>query len=96
MVPKWAEPVKHNLLGAIPFSRCHFFATVKVEDAVVEALMDTGGARSVIDKHTVAKMGLSIEKVDCGSFWGLGAGPVPYLGRVAGPVRVQFSKKVVM
>ena len=53
VVPKWAEPIKHNLLGVIPFTCCHFFATVRIEDAIIEALMDTGGACLVIDKQTV-------------------------------------------
>ena len=53
VVPKWAEPIKHNLLGVIPFTCCHFFVTVRIKNAIIEDLMDTGGARSVIDKHTV-------------------------------------------
>lgn len=86
--PEWAGKVKYNLLGRIPFTRCHFFAAVKIGEAMIEALMDTGGARSVVDKHTAAKMGLQVASGDYGSFWGLGAGPVPYLGCVLGPIRL--------
>ena len=53
VVPKWAELIKHNLLGVIPFTHCHFFATLRIEDAAIEALMDTGGACLVIDKCTI-------------------------------------------
>ena len=41
-------------------------------------------------------MGLKIEYGDFGSFWGLGAGPTLYLGRVPGPIIIQFSEEVSM
>ena len=63
---------------------------------MVEWLVDTGGARTVADKHTIAKMGLKIEYGDFGSFWGLGEVPTSYLGRVPGSITIQFSKEVSM
>ena len=96
-VPEWARSnVRFNLLGTMPFTRCHHFAAARVENAMVEWLVDTGGARTVADKHTIAKMGLKIEYGDFGSFWGLGAGPTSYLGRVPGPIIIQFSEEVSM
>ena len=96
-VPEWARSnVRFNLLGTMPFTRCHHFAAARVEEAMVEWLVDTGGARTVADKHTIAKMGLKIEYGDFGSFWGLGAGPTSYLGRVPGPIIIQFSEEVSM
>ena len=96
-VPEWARSkVRFNLLGTMPFTRCHHFAAARVEEAMVEWLVDTGGARTVADKHTIAKMGLKIEYGDFGSFWGRGAGPTSYLGRVLGPIIIQFFEEVSM
>ena len=44
-VPEWAHSkVRFNLLGTMPFTRCHHFAAARVEEAMVEWLVDTGGA----------------------------------------------------
>ena len=55
-------------------------------------LVDTGGARAVADRNTVKKLGLQIDIVECGSYWGIAATPVLYYGRVVGPVDIRFSE----
>ena len=42
-LPAWAGK-RRNLLGLVPFSRCHYFGVVAINDSVIEALLDTGGA----------------------------------------------------
>ena len=62
-MPTWAANYRENLLGLMPFTRCHFFAVMAMGDevdgdnddgkgasGVLEVLVDTGGARTVADK----------------------------------------------
>lgn len=89
-LPHWAKGLK-NLRGLIEFSRSHFYAIVGVKgpggDTVVgEAVMDTGGSRSLIDKDTAAQFGLQVHVGDAGYFWGPGNSVEPYYGKVEGPV----------
>ena len=104
-LPTWAANYQANLLGLMPFTRCHFFAVMavgsevdeeqadgKTASGVIEVLVDTGGARTVADRHTCEKLGLKIDRVECGSYWGIAATPVSYYGRVAGPVPIRFSE----
>ena len=71
VLPTWAANYRQNLLGLMPFTRCHFFAAMAVGDevdgnndngkgalGVLEVLVDTGGARMVADKYTIERLGL--------------------------------------
>ena len=91
------------------FTRCHLFAVMAMGDevdrevddskgvlGVLEVLVDTRGARMVADKHTIERLGLKIDRVECGSYWGIAAMPVQYYGKVTGPVPVRFSRDIVM
>ena len=64
----------------------------KIASGVVEVLVDTGGARTMADRHTVGKLGLQIDRVEWGSYWGIAATPVSCYGRVAAPVPIRFSE----
>ena len=61
-------------------------------------MLDTAGARTMIDMETANKLGLPVEKVSStkyfGSFYSASGVPTPYAGRVRGPVRLQFSESV--
>ena len=59
---------------------------------MIEVLVDMGGARTVADRHTCEKLGLKIDRVECGSYWGIAAIPVSYYGRVSGHVLIRFSE----
>ena len=69
-----------------------------LNDVLVEAIVDTGGARSIIDEHTARELGLHVELATAtrghGAFWGPGATPIKYHGAVPGPVHVQDSHNV--
>ena len=58
-------------------------------------MLDSGGARSMIDLQAAKKMGLPIERARkgkmFGSFFGPGNREIPYYGRIKGPVEVQVS-----
>lgn len=94
-LPAWAGG-KRNMLGIVPFSRCHYYGVVAINDVVVEAIMDTGGARSLVDVDTARQMGLEVKEGDAGYFWGPGNAATSYFGRVVGPVRLQFEDNLVL
>ena len=56
-LPAWAGKCQ-NLLGLVPFSRCHYFGVMAINDSIIEALLSTGGAKSLVDVDTVEQMGL--------------------------------------
>lgn len=80
-------------------SSAHYTGLCKIGGGVVEAMLDTGGARSMIDLQTAEMLGLPIERTTSskyfGCFYSASAVPTPYAGRVKGPVEVRFSDKVV-
>ena len=64
----------------------------KTTSGVIEVLVGTGGARTMAYKHTVKKLGLQMDRVECGSYWGIASTPISYYSRVAGPVPIRFSE----
>lgn len=71
-------------------SPAHYSALVMIGGALTEAIVDTGGARTMLDASLATTLGLKVEVAGpgkwFGSFWGPSAKPIPYYGRVAGPV----------
>lgn len=65
---------------------------------MVEAILDTGGARSMVDLETAKAMKLDVEKatrkVNFGSFIGPNGRPTYYYGRVKGPITFKFGGDV--
>lgn len=61
-------------------------------------LMDTGGARSMIDLPTAKRLGLPLklrgDGEEFGKFWGPDAVMKDYAGIVTGPVCLRFSVEV--
>ena len=105
VLPTWASNYRENLLGLMPFTRCHFFAVMDVGDEVDEENDDGKGAlgvlevlfdRTVADKHSIERLGLKIDKEECSSYWGIAAMPVQFYGKVTGPVPIRFSHDVVI
>ena len=105
-LPGWARGHK-NLRGLINFSRSHFYAVVAVKGpgsnpssdqaAVVgEAVIDTGGSRSLIDADSAEQYGLQVTVGDAGFFWGPGNKAEPYYGKVEGPVSLTFGEDLTM
>ena len=79
-------------------SPAHYSALCGLGEGVVEVMLDTARARSMIDMETALKLGLPVEKVSStkyfGSFYSASGVPTPYAGRVKGPVRLRFSERV--
>lgn len=98
-LPRWAPRGAVNGRGVLKISPAHYSALVAVGGSVTEAIVDTGGARTMIDSVLAEKLKLRVEVAGpgkyFGSFWGPSAEPIPYYGRVAGPVEIRFSPEVV-
>ena len=103
--PGWARG-KKNMEGLIQFSRSHFYGVVAVTGAnskegkamVGEAVIDTGGSKSLIDAVSAEQYGLEVTVGDAGYFWGPGNKAEPYYGKVEDPVTLQFDEdlKIVL
>ena len=92
-VPVWAEGAR-NFRGLVPPSRAHYMALVKLGNGVIEAIIDTGGARSLIDLDTARTLGLKIEMAksnNMGNFWGPGGEVMGYTGTVRGPIKFHLT-----
>ncbi len=85
----------YNALGTISHTLSHYIGHVIIKDVLIEALFDTCGARSMIDRATAEALGFKIEVATkdkhFGSFFGPGShGENPrstyYYGRVKGPI----------
>ena len=92
----------------MPLSPSHFTRVValttgdkaKAGGAVLEALLDTDGARTMIDETTACLAKLSVRRAtkerNCGWFYGPSGEAMPYAGTIEGPVAVCFSKDIVI
>ena len=58
--PSWASK-RQTLLGLVPFSHCHCFGVVAINDSVIEALLDMSEAKSLVDVDTAEDMGLEMK-----------------------------------
>lgn len=91
-LPEWAPKGARNKRGLLPISRSHYIALVAIGGGFCEAIVDTGGARSMLDYDTAVALGLEVElsggDKNFGSFWGPSGDPISYFGRVRGPVTV--------
>lgn len=79
-------------------SRAHYTGLCRLGSGVIEVMLDSGGARTMIDLPTAEMLGLEVERATAskyfGSFYSASAVPTPYAGRVVGPVTLQFSEDV--
>lgn len=99
-VPKWVDPGIQNKRHLVKPTGAHFLVPVQVGTGVIDAVLDTGGARSVIDVGTARELGLRVERATArknfGSFWGPSSKPVNYYGRVRGPITIKFSENITI
>ena len=89
-MPDWVSDDVINYRGLVPSSTSHYMALVKLGRGICEAIVDTGGARSLIDLDTAKTLGLKVEmanKNDMGCFWGPGGEVMGYAGRIKGPIK---------
>ena len=82
----------------MPHSLAHYMVTIRIGKGVVDAVIDTGAARTIIDAETAKRMGLPIEVAtrskSFGTYWGPSGPESHYYGRIPGPVKVEFSKDI--
>jgi hypothetical protein len=97
-LPDWAENAKVNARNVTMTSPSHYIALCKVGMGVCNVLLDTAGAKTMIDLQTAELLGLEVERTTAskyfGSFISATAVPTPYAGRVKGPVSLRFSENV--
>lgn len=58
VLPEWAEGLD-NKLGYLPLSPFHFIVTVAIGGVVTDAIVDSGGARSLVDSRSARLLGLN-------------------------------------
>lgn len=84
------DPSTQNQLRLLPYSSAHYFCTAELHQQAIHAIVDTGGARTMIDREAAERLGLQIDKATkrtkYGSYWGPGGRETFYYGRVKGPL----------
>ena len=97
-LPDWAPPGCQNVRGMTTISPAHYTAVCGLGKGVCDAMLDTAGARTMMDLKTAELLGLDVEKTTAskyfGSFISASAVPTPNAGRITGPVELQFSDNV--
>ena len=95
ILPKWA-PAVTNLRGCLPISKNHFTAVVALwcpgeKGVCLEAIVDTGGAKSRVDEAMALAAKLDIEYAradfELGGFIGPDGAHTSYIGDLKGPVK---------
>ena len=74
-LPPWASRHTKDLRHITPFSNAHYMAAVEVNGACVNALFDSGGARSMVDVEAAKQMGLEVQRARRGKSYGSFFGP---------------------
>lgn len=100
-VPTWAPPNVINCRGLIAMSKAHYLGLAVVNGRLVELMIDTGGARTMVDRNTALTLGLNVRWSKdnpgiAGTFSGVSGNTMEYLGVAVGPIKLQFSDRVVL
>ena len=74
-MPNWVSPKAQNFRGLVKPTTQHYLGIVQIGDGVVEALIDTGGARCMMDLDTANKLGFAVEVATKEKNWGSYFGP---------------------
>jgi hypothetical protein len=89
-LPDWVPEGVMNARGVCEVSKAHYTGLCKLGNGVIEVMLDSGGARTMIDLQTAEMLGLDVERTTAskyfGCFYSASAVPTPYAGRVRGPV----------
>ena len=95
--PAWAKGLR-NARGLVTYDDAQYIALVGVKDTLVEGLMDTGGACTIMDMEFAHRLQLPVREqrqAEFGMFTVPGRStPIPYAGCVEGPVELKFSADV--
>lgn len=60
-MPSWAPKSAKNARGVCSVNSSHYIALACVGGAVLEATLDSGGSRTMVDEHTAKLIGLDVE-----------------------------------
>ena len=58
--PAWAKHLR-NARGLIGWDHAQYIALVAIQDTLIEGLMDTGGACSIMDLDFATQLGLNVK-----------------------------------
>ena len=99
-IPDWAKSAtKFNLRAQLSWDNNQYTGVVVINGALVEAVMDSGGARTMIDMRTAQEAQIPWTEAkgsEFGQYITPGGAARPYLGIAPGPIRIQFNEKVVI
>ena len=88
--PDWAQHLL-DFTDHLPYDSDLFMSFIGIGTAVTTAILDSGGARSMCDVETAARLGISwvpAKSCEYGCYQGVGGMPVPYQGVARDPLRV--------
>jgi hypothetical protein len=92
------ERVDVNALGKIKLSKNHYMGTIVLGGVLLHAMLDTCGAKSMIDRKSAEELGFDVEVATknnhFGSFYGPGGKVVYYHGRIKGPIEIWLDKDI--
>ena len=54
----------------MPIQKTHYLGLIELNGRVVEVILDSGGARTMVDKDTAVALGLRIEWASDSKFFG--------------------------
>ena len=96
----WADRHAIDCRSLYPVDPKQYVATVQIEQAVVNAMIDTGAHGTIIDKATTTAMKLDVTPAEAkggfGCYSSPGYPPRPYAGIVHGPVALRFGPEIVL
>jgi predicted aspartyl protease len=92
-MPTWAGKDCKNARGVCSVNGSHYIALAKVDKAVMEVTLDSGGSRTMIDSETAKLIGLEVEwakdtNKNYGSFSGVNGKSMSYVGVAKAPLRI--------
>lgn len=94
----WAKGLKSHD-GVIQWTPEQYIARVGINGNLIEALLDTGGEKSMVDVSLAELLGLRYQRgrgSEFGKYITAGGHVQPYHGLVRGPVDVRFSENVTV
>ena len=95
--PSWAKGLR-NARGLVTYDDAQYIALVGVQDTLLEGLMDTGGACTIMDMEFARRLQLPVKEqsqAEYGMYVVPGRStPIPYAGCVTGPVGLRFDADV--
>ena len=97
-LPAWADHDAINCRGVVLVSSNHYTGLCQIEKGVVECMLDSGRARTIMYVQTAWLIGLDVEMAESGKyfgcFYGANAQTTAYAGRVRGPVNIEFANSI--